>query len=129
MNQAPDGTASAMSPTGRWALMAFGVMVLALMLWATVTASLNQAIWDVGQEYWGNPWAVATLLDAYFAFLFYCLWVVYKEARVLSSLVWVVVILLTGSMGMALYLMLQVLRLKPTDGVDSLLLRRGEARP
>ncbi|MCX7718661.1 MAG: DUF1475 domain-containing protein [Candidatus Sumerlaeaceae bacterium] len=126
MNPTPGGTARPLSSGSKAALVIFGLVVLGLMLWTTTTASLRQAIWDVGEEYWGNPWAVATLLDAYFAFLFFCLWVVYKEQHWVPAGAWVLAILLTGSMGMALYLLIQVVRLRPGDGVRHLLLRRGE---
>lgn len=109
------------------ALLAYCAIVLGVMVWATGTASMHQHIWDVGDEYWGNPWAVATLIDAYFAFLFFTLWVFYKETSAASKLAWLVVVLLTGTMGMALYLAIQVVRLRKGEGARELLAMRRPA--
>ena len=52
-----------------------------IFLWMTVMTirtSLAMSLWQAWPAYAANPWAVATLWDAYFGFLTFYVWVVYK---------------------------------------------------
>ncbi len=56
----------------------------AIFLWMTVTTvrtSLTVSLAVAWPSYAANPWAVATLYDAYFGFLTFYVWVAYKEGR------------------------------------------------
>jgi membrane associated rhomboid family serine protease len=53
--------------------------VLALMLYVTVSASLQQDIVSATHELWPAAWFRATLADAYCGFLFFWLWVAWRE--------------------------------------------------
>lgn len=100
--------------------------VLVSMLAVTTWASLVQPIWE-WQGLSNRPdhaWTVATLFDAYFGFLtFYC-WVYYKE-RTVGRAGWFVFIALFGNIAMAIYLLRELLRLKPGEPVSTLLLRQA----
>ena len=66
---------------------AFAVMVLATLIgvsiWATGHQNIAVAISDLiaNPTAGNNPWMLATLFDAYFGFLWFWLWVAYKEAK------------------------------------------------
>jgi len=107
----------------KMALLA-GAGVLAVMLAATSWASLHQPIWEVGHEYWGNPWAVATLVDAYCGFLLFYLWVAYREQGAFPRVMWFVLIMLLGNMATAAYLLIQLAGWRPSDGAGALLLKK-----
>jgi hypothetical protein len=98
--------------------------VLAVMLTVTTWASMRQAIWNVGDEYWGNPWAVATLADAYCGFLIFYLWIAYKEVSAPRRILWFALVMLLGNIATAAYLLIQAARLKPGEGLETLLLAR-----
>lgn len=117
--------------------MKFGVglfacaAILALMavsVWATGHQAIAPALADLfGNPVGGNnPWFIATLFDAYFAFLWFWLWVAYKETSWLLRGTWLVLILLMGNMAMAAYVLIQLYKLPTGAGVEQLLLR---ARP
>jgi len=71
-----------------------------------------------------NPWFVATLFDAYFGFLWFWLWVAYKERGWTLRLLWLVLILGLGNIAMAVYMLIQIRKLPAGAGVEDLLLRR-----
>ena len=113
---------------------ALGLFSLAALLsligvsaWATSHVSIVPAIQDMfanpGQGF--TPWLVATLVDAYYGFLWFWLWVAYKETRWLSRSAWLLAILLTGNMAMAVYMLIQLLKLPPNPSAKDLLLRRA----
>lgn len=111
-----------------FALLAFFGLV-GVSVWATGHQSIVVAISDLVANPAGgnNPWLIATLFDAYFGFLWFWLWVAYKETGWLSRGAWLLLILLTGNMAMAAYVLIQLWRLPAGAGVEQLLLRRPSA--
>lgn len=96
-------------------LRALYILILVAMSWGTVRASLAQALFDLPSEVYLNPWFQVTLLDAYFAFLTFFVWVAWKERRLPARVLWGVAIALWGNFAMAVYLLREVFRV-PTDG-------------
>jgi hypothetical protein len=70
-------------------------------------------------------WTIATLLDAYFGFLTFYVWVCFKEHRWLPRVGWFVAIMLLGNMAMSAYVLLQLFRLRPDQDVSQLLTIRN----
>jgi hypothetical protein len=111
-------------------LMFFASLVLGALIgvsfWATSRMDLLPAV----RELFGhaskdaNPWFIATLFDAYFGFLWFWLWVAYKESGFLARFVWLVLILTLGNIAMASYVLLQLGRLPEGADIEDLLLRR-----
>lgn len=91
-------------------LRALFILVLLAMSWGTVRASLAQALFDIPPEVYLNPWFQVTLLDAYFAFLTFFVWVAWKETRLAARILWGVAILLWGNFAMATYLLRELFR-------------------
>jgi len=115
-----------MSP--RIVLLALFGGILAAMLVITVTASLHQPLWEWGglsaePDRW---WTYATLADAYFGFLTFYAWVFYKETRAVARAGWFVAIMLLGNIAMAVYVLLQLARLRDGEPLSRLLLREGD---
>jgi hypothetical protein len=108
-----------------FALLALSGLI-AVSVWATGHVSIVPAINDLltrpAAGY--NPWFVATLVDAYFAFLWFWLWVVYKERGWVARGVWLVLILGLGNMAMAAYVLIQIWKLPKAARFEDLLLRR-----
>ena len=100
--------------------------LIAVSSWATGHQSIVVAINDLMANPAGgnNPWLVATLFDAYFGFLWFWLWVAYKETSWAMRAVWLLLILLTGNMAMAAYMLIQLKRLPAGAPIEQLLLRR-----
>jgi hypothetical protein len=110
-------------------LTLFSLAVLATLIgvsiWATGHISIVPVIDAVMQRpgEGHTPWLVATLFDAYFGFLWFWLWIAYKETGWLVRIAWLLPILALGNMAMAAYMLLQVWKLPPDAGAKDLLLR------
>ncbi len=111
----------------RRTLQALAISIIAIMLVLTVGASLDRSVFTALTDLWPDPWFRATLADAYFAFLTFYAWIWYKEPGVGRRAAWLGLILFLGNFAMAGYLLLELSRLGPGDGVESLLLRRAPA--
>jgi hypothetical protein len=100
----------------------FASIFVAMMVY-TSWASLQQPI-----THWrgliAGPdrfWTVATLLDAYFGFVTFYVWVCFKERRWLARGLWLVAIMVLGNMAMSAYVLLQLMRLRPEQAVSEIL--------
>jgi hypothetical protein len=105
-------------------LMIVCCAVLAVMLYVTISASLHQDIVSATRGLWPDPWFRATLADAYCGFLFFWLWVAWREQSPAKGCLWFVLIMTLGNIAMAGYILLQLRHVQAGDGVEALLLRR-----
>lgn len=99
--------------------------LIAVSVWASGLQGIVPAIQGLlaQPEAGSNPWFIATLADAYFGFLWFWLWVAYREVRWTSRLGWLVLILGLGNMAMAAYALLTLIRLPRGAGIEQFLLR------
>jgi hypothetical protein len=95
------------------------------MLVVTVRASLNISLWKVWDSYAANPWAVATLWDAYCGFTIFFCWVCYKESSMGARILWFVLIMGLGNIATSLYLLIQLFRLAEDQKLEGLFWRRA----
>ena len=75
--------------------------VIAVMFWATISASLDRNVLQAAVEIWNDPWGRATLLDTYFAFLTLYLFVFFRESSWTARLLWLAGFLLLGNFAIA----------------------------
>jgi hypothetical protein len=101
--------------------------ILLSLLFCTVWAGFEQPVWQWSGLTTGRNryWTIATLLDAYFGFLTFYVWVFYKEARWSRRIPWFIAIMFLGNMAMSLYVLLQLFRLRPGQPVSGILLARN----
>lgn len=98
--------------------------ILCWMVFFTVRTSLEQSLFAAMPVYAKNPWAMATLYDAYCGFITFFVWVAYKEVSWLPRVAWFVLIMALGNIAMSAYVLIELFRLRPEDGVDCLLRKR-----
>jgi biotin transporter BioY len=98
----------------------FGWMVV-----ATVRTSLQVSLWDAWRGFSANPWAVATLYDAYAGFLTFYMWVVFKERGWGGRILWFVLIMCLGNIAMSAYVLRELFRLPAGEKVEAILWRRA----
>ena len=87
----------------------FGTILVAMIV-VTTRASLHEGVFAALPRLVRDPWALATLFDAYFAFLTFFVWVAYRERSFAARAGWFVAIMTTGNMAMAAYILLQLQR-------------------
>ena len=104
----------------------FGFILLSLAAWNT-WASIQQPVWE-----WGglttapdNYWTIATLVDAYYGFITFYVWVLWKEPRAMPRVGWFVAIMLLGNIAMSAYVLVQLYRLAPGESMATLLAARN----
>ena len=81
------------------------------MLGVTSWASLYENVFAGGAKIIAEPWGIATLFDAYFAFFTFFIWLAYKENHLLKNILWLVAIVLFGNIAIASYGLLEIRRL------------------
>lgn len=92
----------------------------------TIRTSLAVSLWGAWPSYAANPWAVATLWDAYFGFLTFYVWVVYKESKIWVRILWFLLIMSLGNIAMSLYVLIQLMRLGGDEPAETILWRRAQ---
>lgn len=99
------------------------VSLIAYNLWA----STQQPVWE-----WSGLtrapdryWTIATLIDAYYGFITFYVWVAYKELRWWPRVGWFIAIMLLGNVAMSAYVLLQLRRLAPDAPTAVLLTARN----
>lgn len=104
----------------------FSCILLSLLVYSG-WASARQPVWQWGGLTTGldRYWTIATLMDAYFGFLTFYVWVFYKESRSLPRLAWFVAIMVLGNMAMSTYVLVQLLRLRPEQAASDILAARN----
>ena len=98
-----------MGPVRRRLFFLFGA-ILIVMIGVTTWASRHESLVTALPRLLRDPWAVATLFDAYFAFLTFFVWVAFRERRFVARAGWFLAIMTTGNMAMAAYVLLQLRR-------------------
>ncbi len=101
--------------------------ILATLLIYTAWASGRQPVLQWGGLTSGPDryWTIATLMDAYFGFLTFYVWVFFKEVRALPRIAWFIAIMLLGNMAMSAYVLVQLLRLRPDQQASAILSTRN----
>jgi hypothetical protein len=99
--------------------------VILSMLWVTSWASLQCPLFGIPREVYTHPWFIATLIDAYWGFTTFFVWVCYKQTSWVARLGWFLAIMLLGNIAMAAYCLAELFRV-PRDGrlADVLVVRR-----
>ncbi len=109
----------------------YAVVVLAAMTWVSWYATTTPTITSLpefahlaGKEgvnvligfktVCSEPWGLATMFDAYFGFLAFFLYVLWREATLAARLGWFVGLMLLGNFAIAAYLLL-ALRASPGE--------------
>jgi len=90
--------------------------ILIAMLGIIGWASSQCALFDIPREVATHPWFIATLFDAYFAFIAFWVWLAWKEGTVAARVLWLFTILLWGNPAIALYMLLEIARVKRDGG-------------
>ncbi|MCF7761168.1 MAG: hypothetical protein K9M98_11760, partial [Cephaloticoccus sp.] len=67
-----------------WFLRCLFLVVIGSMLAVTGWASSQCALFSIPREVLTHPWFIATLFDAYWAFITFYVWVAWKEQTLVA---------------------------------------------
>jgi hypothetical protein len=96
--------------------------IFAAMAFITIAATLQRGMLTAGSDLWPDYWFRATLMDAYFGFITFYVWVAYKEQTNVARAAWLLAILLLGNFAMSTYVLRQLAKTRPFSW-ENLLLR------
>ncbi|MFZ4621628.1 MAG: DUF1475 family protein [Bacteroidota bacterium] len=102
------------------------IVLTALFIWMVyivVSTSYESNLFAEWNTLKTIPWMQATLWDFYANIAVLLIWVYYKETNLFSKALWTILFVTLGSIGVIGYVLLQLFRLKPSEGFDALLLR------
>lgn len=100
-------------------------LLLAVMLYVTVTASLSEGVFAAGSRLMVEPWFRATLADAYCGFVAVFVWIAWRERSTAARAVWFVLLMTLGNIAIAGYFLAVLLREGSGPGIDVLFQRRA----
>jgi hypothetical protein len=98
-----------------WLLRLLFLAIMLSVIGVNVWAGRQLSVFDSWPGFQANPWAMATLLDAYCAFLAFYVWVAWRERTLAGRIAWFVLIMGLGSITMALYVLVALARVRPGD--------------
>jgi hypothetical protein len=100
--------------------------IFVYMVVMTIKTSIQISLSEAWPSYRANPWAMATLYDAYFGFITFFVWVAYRETKLWVKGLWFVLIMGLGNIAMSLYVLIQLFRLQPAEPASAILLKKAE---
>lgn len=110
-------------------LRALFLTVIVSMLAVTGWASSQCALFDIPREVFTHPWFIATLFDAYWAFIAFYVWVAWKEQTLAARILWFVAIILWGNLAMATYLLVELFRIQKINQLSEVYGTRRPGKP
>jgi hypothetical protein len=108
------------------ALKIFYILVFAILMALTIRASLAENVLAALERLWPDPWFLATLADATFAFATIALWILWRER--FRARGWAIgfTVFGLGNLAIATYLFWSLHQLKDGEPIESLLRQRPE---
>lgn len=112
-----------------WFLRLLFAAIVVAMLWVTSWASLQQSLGDFARgPVIRDPWVIATLFDAYFAFLAFFVWVAWKERSAAARVLWFTALMLLGNLAIAAYMLRELLSVDADGKLGDVFSRRNEGQ-
>lgn len=100
-------------------------IVIVSMLAVTTWASLHTSLFAIPREVLQHPWFIATLFDAYWAFIAFYVWLAWKERGALARVLWFVAVIGLGNIAMAVYFLRELFRIPASGPLDPVFVRRN----
>lgn len=102
------------------------IVFSALLIWVTyvvISTSLESSLFKEWDFLGSIPWMRATLWDFYANIFIITLWMFYKEKSIFLQILWVILFVCLGSIATCTYVLIQLFKLKPGEGVKELVNR------
>jgi hypothetical protein len=108
-----------------WALRLLFLAIIGSMLFVTTWAGTQCGLFAIPSEVFQHPWFLATLVDAYWAFLTFFVWVAWKEQAHAARALWFVGIVLLGNLAMAAYFLRELFAIRTGGEIGLVFTRRN----
>lgn len=94
--------------------------LLVWMCYMVITTSLESNLFKQWNFLGSIPWMRATLWDFYTNVLLIFVWVCYKEKTMAIIAMWLVLLVVLGSIASCVFILIQLFKLKPNEGLKEL---------
>jgi len=108
-----------------WFLRTVFAVVFISMVGVTSWASLHTPLSEIPAEVFSHPWFIASLVDAYWGFVTFFVWVAWKEPRAAARGLWFIAIMLLGNLAMSLYLLRELFAIQTSTQLHLVVSRRN----
>ncbi|OOQ60559.1 DUF1475 family protein [Mucilaginibacter pedocola] len=109
-------------------ITALKIIFSIIFLWVcytVITTSLQSNLFEQWDYLGSIPWMRATLWDFYANVSVIYLWVCYKEKGIALKIVWLILLVLLGSIASTAFVLIQLFRLKPNEGLKEFFTSRN----
>ena len=86
-----------------------GVIAMTIAL---INGFVNGSFFDDGGVILNNPWGIVSLVDLYVGFILFALWMYYREKSIVTSMIWIILIMVLGFFIGALYVFIALMTSK-----------------
>lgn len=108
-----------------WPLRILFASILVGMI-ATITwASWQCPIFSIPRDVFTHPWFIATLIDAYLAFVSFSVWAAWKEQRVPAGILWFIAVMLLGNPAIAIFFLRELFSIQRSSELSLVFTRRN----
>ncbi len=104
------------------------ILFSVLLLWicyVVISTSIKSNLFKEWDFLGTIPWMRATLWDFYTNVIVIYLWLCYKERGIVSKIIWLVMLVALGSIATCSYILIQLFRLKPNEGLKELFTKQN----
>ena len=104
-------------------ITALKIIFSILLVWVcyvVISTSIKSNLFHEWDYLGGIPWMRATLWDFYTNVTFIFVWICYKEKSIIANIIWLILLVTLGSIATCSYVLIQLFRLKPTEGFKEL---------
>ena len=92
-----------------------------IMTFMIIFSLLTGNFFEQGSTLMGLVWGQMSLVDLYVGFFLVYLWIYYKESKILPRLLWAILLIVTGSLATAVYILIESYR---THTIEELLTQK-----
>jgi len=101
-------------------MVRFFSVLFVWMCYTVITTSLNSNLFSNWNYLGGIPWMRATLWDFYTNVTVIFVWLCYKENKLYLKIIWLILLVTLGSIASCAYVLIQLFKLKPGEGLKEL---------
>ena len=96
------------------------------MCYVVISTSLKSNLFEQWDFLGAIEWMRATLWDFYANVFVIFVWVCYKERTIFSKVIWLILLVTLGSIASCAFVLMQLFRLKPGEGLKELFGNKNE---
>ena len=102
------------------ALKVFFSLLFIWMCYTVINTSMHSSLFKEWDFLGSIPWMRATLWDFYANVTVIFFWLCYKEKSIFLKLIWLILLVVLGSIASTAYILIQLFKLKPGEGLKEL---------